>query len=63
MFEAILNAGKEGITEEDLDAKLYSGKGKSTVRSAIHYINKAIRPLQIAGRGRLGYRVTRIDYE
>jgi hypothetical protein len=58
IFDAIVNAGEEGISEEALDKKLFSGKGKSTVRSAIHYINKSIAPLKIDGRN--GYRVIRM---
>lgn len=59
IFDLIVKSGEDGITEEELDAKLFDGGGKSTVRSAIHYINKAIFPLHIDGRN--GYRLTRFD--
>lgn len=57
IFEAIVSAGEAGISEEELDRILFSGNRKSTVRSAIHYINKAIYPLRIEGRN--GYRLER----
>lgn len=59
IFDAVVAAGERGITEGQLDRDFYGGKGASTVRSAIHYINKAIFPLHIDGRN--GYRLIKIE--
>lgn len=59
IFRMVANAGPDGISEHDLDRGVSTGKGKSTVRSAIHYINKAITPLKINGKKGVGYRLVR----
>lgn len=59
IFRMVAEAGSDGVSEEELDREICTGQGKSTVRSAIHYINKAIFPLKIDGRKGIGYRLVR----
>ncbi len=51
VYEYILAGGPEGVLVEALVRDLYPDRKDTSVRTAIHYINKAIAPRRIIRRG------------
>lgn len=52
VYTAILEAGIEGVPVRSLMAEFYPKNAPSTLRSCIYYINQAISPMKIGGRGK-----------
>lgn len=52
VFEAILSAGPDGISQAVLGKKFFKGLSRNTMRSCIHNINRVIRPLRLVSRAK-----------
>ena len=47
LYRCIQKAGPNGIEIQDVHEKLYPGKSSTTLRTAVYYINQAIKPIRI----------------
>jgi hypothetical protein len=52
VYDAILRAGRVGIQTNELMDVFFPKKSPNTLRSCIYYINQAIAPMKIKGRGK-----------
>jgi hypothetical protein len=50
VYEYIIAAGPEGVAVDRVMLDLYPDKSGTTLRTAVHYINKAMKPLRIVRR-------------
>ena len=47
VYDFIVSAGPEGVAVDRVMFELYPAKSNTTLRTAVHYINKAMKPLRI----------------
>lgn len=47
VYDFIVAAGPEGIWVSEVMEALYPNKSNTSLRTAVHYINKAMKPLRI----------------
>lgn len=47
VYDAVVAAGPDGVTVEKLMLKLYPDKSQTSLRTAVHYINRKMAPLRI----------------
>ena len=52
ILDCVLESGQEGISRKEIVDRFFSeAQSKTTLRTTLHYINKAIAPLRIYVRG------------
>lgn len=50
VYDYIVAAGPEGVAVDRVMLDLYPDRSETTLRTAMHYINKAMKPLRIIRR-------------
>ena len=51
VFQFILESGQKGVDYIDLKERFFADHADGTVRTTVHYINEAIKPMRIECHG------------